>query len=135
MVNASRNTSKKKKDKKNSSSSLAALHQSTEATKANHRLAENTTKAYQSTISRARAWLSDTTSPSQTEVPPGVPAAVASQGSWESPHFAHAFDDIPNQHSPDALQIYMNYKAVEQGLKFSTVEQIHAAFKNHWEQM
>jgi hypothetical protein len=59
---------------------------------------------------------------------------ISSKGPWEKPEFAQAFDDIPNQHSPEALTLYMTYKAIDQSLKYSTIEQIHAAFKNLWEQ-
>jgi hypothetical protein len=59
---------------------------------------------------------------------------LASQGSWENPEFAQAFDNTPNQYSPEALTLYMTYKAIDQDLKYSSIERIHAAFKNLWSQ-
>ncbi len=52
---------------------------------------------------------------------------------WTDPLFLKAFDDTPNKYSPEALELFIASKCVNEGCKISTAESICAAFRKLWE--
>ena len=46
-----------------------------------------------------------------------------------------AFDNPPNIHSVDALEMFLSQRCFTEGLAYSTAESIHAAFANYWDNM
>ena len=46
-----------------------------------------------------------------------------------------AFDNPPNIHSVDALEMFLSQRCFTEGLAYSTAELIHAAFANYWDNM
>jgi hypothetical protein len=116
---------------------LNALAQSRDQTTAQHFRSANTTSTYEGHIKRGREWISSGAPASNDSS--GLLAGGAGPGSgrekWEMDVFVRAFDDTPNEHSPEALSLYIHVKCVDQGCKKSTAEQIHAAFKAMWEKL
>ncbi|KAJ7855319.1 hypothetical protein B0H14DRAFT_3647063, partial [Mycena olivaceomarginata] len=51
---------------------------------------------------------------------------------FDAPEYRHAFDAIPNEHSPEMLSLYLVFKIYSQGRKIGTADTIHAAFKHMW---
>jgi hypothetical protein len=51
---------------------------------------------------------------------------------FDAPEYRHAFDVIPNEHSPEMLSLYLVFKIYSQGRKIGTADTIHAAFKHMW---
>ena len=50
------------------------------------------------------------------------------------PLFRHAFDETPNEFSPEALEMFLTQKCFNEGKGKSTAEGIYAAFKKYWDQ-
>jgi hypothetical protein len=46
-----------------------------------------------------------------------------------------AFKNPPNEHSVDALELFLSQKCFKEGCGYSTAEAIHAAFVDHWDNM
>lgn len=46
-----------------------------------------------------------------------------------------AFQNPPNEHSVDALELFLSQKCFKDGCGFSTAEAIHAAFADYWDNM
>ncbi len=46
-----------------------------------------------------------------------------------------AFENPPNEHSVDALELFLSQKCFKEGCGYSTAEAIHAAFADHWDNM
>ncbi|KAJ7742394.1 hypothetical protein B0H14DRAFT_2407147, partial [Mycena olivaceomarginata] len=51
---------------------------------------------------------------------------------FDAPEYRHAFDAIPNEHSPEMLSLYLVFKIYSQGRKIGTADTIHATFKHMW---
>ncbi|KAF7327069.1 hypothetical protein MKEN_00282200 [Mycena kentingensis (nom. inval.)] len=51
---------------------------------------------------------------------------------FEDPEFKHAFGDIPNKYSPQAVAMYMTYKVFVCKLKMGTADTARAALKQLW---
>ncbi|KAJ7804873.1 hypothetical protein B0H14DRAFT_3773409 [Mycena olivaceomarginata] len=51
---------------------------------------------------------------------------------FDTPEYKQALDDIPNEHSPKVLSLYLTFKIFHQGLKIGTADTAKAAFKELW---
>lgn len=101
-------------------------------------LSGNTVRAYIGYINAGRRWLSSLCAREAVQVPSGSPFLPGATDSEDlnllpNSEFSHAFDNIPNQHSPAALALFLSFKCLEENRGRSTAEGIHAAFKNLWQ--
>ncbi|KAJ7796820.1 hypothetical protein B0H14DRAFT_3157804 [Mycena olivaceomarginata] len=125
-----------------------------------HSKAANTTKKYGESVRNARKWLgasieegnntgktkvADTDSADEEEGKSGTgpdPIAPDVEGedvedpeesfTFDTPEYKQALDDIPNEHSPKVLSLYLTFKIFHQGLKIGTADTAKAAFKELW---
>ncbi|KAJ6531473.1 hypothetical protein DFH09DRAFT_1093146 [Mycena vulgaris] len=72
-------------------------------------------------------------------IAPDVGESEDSEGSkdeesfkFDSPEFKLALDDIPNEHSPKVLALYLVYKIFHQGKKIGAADTARAAWKRLW---
>jgi len=118
----------------------AHLEQTASETVRNHRYAPGTTRNYEGHLKKARACLADicqnaTKGAATTGSDTSAPAAGSSRDpvenpAWLDPEFARALDDTPNRYSPQALNLVLMQRCIEEGCSKSTADGIHAAIKN-----
>ncbi|KAJ7496322.1 hypothetical protein B0H11DRAFT_1715957 [Mycena galericulata] len=116
-----------------------------------HSKAANTTKKYGESVRNARKWLGVSTGDvtdkkkgkskvkqrgedlnSDDEEEEDEPEDPAESFKFGAPEYKMALDDIPNEHSPKVLSLYLTYKIFHQGLKIGTADTARAAFKELW---
>lgn len=122
---------------KKSAENLDKVRKAGQAHKARNVRNLGTQKAYSTYIKGAREWMKETLEkraatsssqgPPETSEDPDDPDAV-----WDDPDFANAFGDIPNHHSPEALELYITWKVIMGTNGRSTADLIHAAWKAKW---
>ncbi|KAJ7192757.1 hypothetical protein GGX14DRAFT_528316 [Mycena pura] len=113
---------------------MAALHK-TGLQK--HIKAANTRKKYGEGVRAGRKWLLESIgSQKSTGKAAGMEDSTNDNPDdsfkFDSPEYAHAFDDTPNEHSPKVLSLYLVFKIFHQDRKIGTADTIHAAFKDFW---
>jgi hypothetical protein len=91
-----------------------------------------TRKAYAGHISRGKAFLAELVAERQREKKAGVASA---NDEIDTDVLAKAFNNPPNAHSVDALELFLSQKCFKEGCSHSTAEAIHAAFADHWDNM
>ncbi|KLO13156.1 hypothetical protein SCHPADRAFT_904458 [Schizopora paradoxa] len=137
----SRSTRGKAKAAVGPASAMATLQKTRDDTVSQHRHAPTTRASYNGYVARARAFLavyckgdgSDELANQQSESQPSD-VDVPADKPWLDPLFKHAFDDTPNKYSPEAVELFITHKCVNEGCKKSTADSICAALKKLWEE-
>ncbi len=121
-------------------SSLATLQKARDDTVKQHRHAAKTRAAYNGYVARARGFLKvyckDVSVESSTGSPPQQPNGgdLAADKPWLDPLFKHAFDNTPNKFSPEATELFITHKCINEGCKKSTADSICAALRKLWDE-
>ena len=115
----------------NATTSLKAISQLKESGKEAHLRAKKTRKCYAGHVKWGREWLEEhfltKTDPDELLTPD------VNEDPYEDPKFPNVFDCIPNKTSNKGLALFLTYKGFHQNLSQGTVEGIHAAFKDLWD--
>jgi len=132
-MTASASVESQKRKKKGTTSSVGIRHlqEVRNAGKKDHLLSSNTTRKYDSTIVRCRAWLKVLVEGGKESLSDDLDA----QPDIDKAEFAKAFDDIPNQYSSEGLGLYIVAKCLTDDNKESTATGAHAAFAKLWDQV
>lgn len=121
-------------------SSMASLQKARDDTVKQHRHAAKTRASYDGYVARARAFLAGYCKDSSTESATNATAQqpgethFAADKPWLDPLFKHAFDNIPNKHSPEATELFITHKCINEGCKKSTADSICAALRKLWDE-
>lgn len=121
-------------------STLESLQKASASTVKDHRHSKNTRIAYDGYITRGRGFLMfycDADGNIVVQQSSSETAGMLGEDyakPWLDPLFPKAFDDKPNKYSPEALDLFITSKCVNEGCKKSTAESICASFRKLWDE-
>jgi hypothetical protein len=115
-----------------SPSTAAALKQASVQNRQDYCKSNHTREAYKGYVARGKAFLAQLVTECQRF---GESDASVAPDGIDTRLLAKAFDNPPNEHSVDALEMFLSQKCFKEDCGHSTAEVIQAAFADHWDNM